>query len=78
MVHKEKQAKVNFNLYQTNSWWMNYNQYLHPKQNLKQITHESNKLCMLQSGKKSIRSVKRKIISVAGDVRWEMFSMSVR
>ena len=29
-------------------------QPLHPKQNQKQIMHESNKLCMLQTGEKAI------------------------
>ena len=33
---------------------------IHPKQNQKQITNETNKLCMLQTGKKATKSVKKK------------------
>ena len=35
-------------------------QSIYPKQNQKQIVHESNKLCMLQIGKKATRNVKKK------------------
>ena len=42
---------------------------MHPKQNQKQIMHESNKSCMLQTGIKSHKSVKNKsdFINVTGD-----------
>ena len=46
-------------------------QSIHPKQNQKQITHESNKLCMLQTGrKKPLEVLKRKennFINAIGD-----------
>ena len=36
-------------------------QSIHPKQNQKQITHESNKLCMLQTGRKKPLEVLKRI-----------------
>ena len=36
-------------------------QSVHPKQNQKQITHESNKLCMVQTGRKKQLEVLRRI-----------------
>ena len=52
---------------------------VHSRQNQKQIMHESNKLYMLQTGKKATRSVKNKnnfINNFIGDkfamcIRWE-------
>ena len=52
-------------------------QSIHPKQNQKQITHKSNKLCMLQTGRKTNRSVKKNknnFINVVGD----KFAMIIR
>lgn len=40
---QRKQVNVNFNLTQTNSWCINYNQ----------ILHKNHKLCILQIGRKS-------------------------
>ena len=50
-------------------------QSVHPKQNQKQIAHEDNKLCMLQTGRKATRSVKNNnnFINVIGD----KFAMSI-
>ena len=51
-------------------------QSIHSKQNQEQITHESNELHMLHTGKKATRSAKKKsnFINVVGD----KFTMSVR
>ena len=59
-------------------------QSIYPKQNQKQIVHESNKLCMLQIGKKATRNVKKKkqsFINVTGDklamrIRWGKLTIS--
>ena len=52
LVHKEKQVNVNLTL--TSNKLLVYKlQSIHPKQNQKQITHENDKLCVLQTGKKS-------------------------
>ena len=44
-------------------------QSVHPKQNQKQITHKSNILCMLQTGRKTIESVEKNknFINIIGD-----------
>ena len=52
-------------------------QLINPKQNEKQIMHRSNKLCMLQTGRKITRSVKKNksnFINIIGD----KFAMSIR
>ena len=75
---------LNFNLSQINSWCINTSKTIYPIQNQKQITHESNELCMLQTGKKATRSVKdiKKIfINVIGDkfaisIRWGKLTIS--
>ena len=45
----KRQLKLKLN--QTKPWCINCNQY-NFEQNQKQVTHESNKLCMLQTGRK--------------------------
>ena len=48
-------------------------QSIYPKQNQKQIVHESNKLCMLQIGKKATRNVKKKkkkVLSTLQETNW--------
>ena len=51
---------------------------IQPKQNQKQINHESNKLCMFQTGKKNptrcVKKNKNNIINTIGD----KFAMSIR
>ena len=53
-------------------------QSIHPKQNQNQITHESNKLCMLQTGRKKqlkiINNIKNNFNKVIGD----KFDMIIR
>ena len=53
-------------------------QSIHPKQNQKQIMHESNKLCMLQTRRKNHLWIcsknKSNFINVMGD----KFAMSIR
>ena len=49
---------LNFNLSQINSWCINTSKTIYPIQNQKQITHESNELCMLQTGKKPLEVLK--------------------
>ena len=41
-----------------NPWCVNYNQYIQNRI-IKKITHKSNKLSLLQTGKKATRSVKK-------------------
>ena len=48
-------------------------QSVYPKQNQKQIVHESNKLYMLQIGKKATRNVKKKkktVLSTLQETNW--------
>ena len=47
-------------------------QSIYAKQNQKQIMHQSNKLCMLQTG--SVKKNKRNFINIIGD----KFAMSIR
>ena len=51
--HRKTRKYFNFNLNQSNKLLVHTLQSIHPKQNQNQITHESNKLCMLQTGRKS-------------------------
>ena len=52
-------------------------QSIHPKQDYKQITHESNLICMLQTGRKITRRVK-KVKNNFIDIIGEKFAMSIR
>ena len=47
---------------------------IYPKHNKKQITHQSNKLCMLQTEKKYLKSIKAIYTTVKG----EKLAMSIR
>ena len=51
---------------------------MHPKQNQKQIIHESNILCMLQTGRKKTLKVLKAIKSNFMDVIGEKLAMSIR
>ena len=75
MVHKEKQAILNFNLTQINCWCINYNQYIENKIKNKLRMKAINFACF-KLEEKTTRSVKKKknnFINVIGD----KFTMSI-